>query len=218
MQFSDMRAFVLGVLGEANSGWYTVSILNAHINASLREIYGLMVKGSQNYFVTTANVSLVANQELYTLPAGIHKLVLVERVDLGQEVPVIPVDITQRSRYLYSSTNPIVGQISTRYYLRGNNLGIVPIPTDASANALRLYYTPTATNLVADGDTPPAEWPELHHEVICWGAVVRLVMRDKALYQQFSPNFERLLKACIEDTQLRVTQEPRMIIDTDEDN
>lgn len=217
MTLSEMRTFVLGVLGEASTGWYTATILNSHINASLRELYCEMVQASENYFVTTGTVSLVANTETYTLPAGTHKLIMVERTDLGQEVAVYPIDYTQRTKYLTSSSNQLSGQITTRYYLRGNNLGIVPVPTAASTNAIRLSYTPTATNLVADGDAPPLEWPELHHEVICWGAVVRLVMRDKALYQQFSPNFDRLRGLLIADAQRRITQEPRMILDTDPD-
>lgn len=216
MNLGQIRTAVRDWIGEDTAGWFTDAMLNRQINFSMNELYADAVEASENFFVKESNISLVVGQELYALPADFYKLILVERVDSVVPVAVKPIDITQRSRYLYSSVNPsslMTGE--TRHYLEAGSIGLVPLPTTAIANAILLHYVPSPTDLAADGNSPVADWPPIHHEVIAWGAVMRCTVRDKELYAKYQPTFDRLKAAFINAVQKRSTQEPRNIVDTD---
>lgn len=214
----QLRTSVRGQLGEDSPAWFTDVFLNGTINDSMFELYNEMVEASVEFFTTTQTISLVASQEKYSLTTPAYKITLVERVDSTQPVPIDPIDITQRSRYLYSTVNPsslITGEM--RYYMEGTQIGFVPITADAVAAAILVHYTPLPTAMAADGDSPPAQWPANHHEVIYWGALMRAGVRDKDLLDRYAQNFGRLrenFKACVNQRQ---TQKPRNVVDTDMD-
>jgi len=214
---SAMQTSLRGLLGEdnPNGSWFTPTFLTDQLNGAMQELYNEMVEASVDFFTKTTAINLTVSTELYNLPADFYKVVLVERTDQVVPVPIRPIDITQRSRYLYSTVNPsslVVGEL--RFYLQGVQIGLVPLPTD-STGVVTLHYVPTPVLMAGVNDTPPAGWPANHHEVIVWGAAKRCGVRDKDLFKLFDDNHKRLWEALKAHLNQRQTQEPRTIVDTD---
>lgn len=218
MNLGEVRTYVRTLLDEDLAAFWSDTQLNVFIQRSFLNVYTQITQVNRGYFETTANISYVSGTELYSLatiaPLGFVKLCLVERVDIPPNINLMPIDLSEKNDYagFVGSTD---SQGYEKYFLTGNSLGITPIPQANIANALRLWYVPVPALPTVDASVFPPELTELHHEAIAQGAYLRAAQRDKQLLALVSPMYKDLMDMVKADTQVRITQEPKRIIDTD---
>lgn len=218
MNLLQVRTYVRTLLDEDAAVFWSDAQLNVFIQRSFLNVYTQITQANRGYFETTANISYVANQQLYSLasiaPLGFVKLCLVERVDIPPSINLMPIDLSEKNDYA-----DVAGASDTqgyeRYFMTGNNIGITPVPQGNIANALNVWFVPVPTLPAADSDLFPADLTELHHEAIAQGAYMRAAQRDKQLLSLVAPIYKDLMDMVKADTQVRITQEPKRIIDTD---
>lgn len=216
MTLGNLRAQVRFLLADPSTGWLSDANLNTQINLAMAAIYQLIVRNNENYFATSGLITLVSGTETYTLPTT-TRVLNISRVDQTVEYDLQKIDITERVQYLY----PTIGGTTAanpyglRYYLLGNTIGLVPVPTEAATDAIRVYHVPSSTALSGDSVSPPLEWPLDQQEVIALGAARRCHIRDKDLRQSIDGMYLEYLKNLMETTSIRSSQDPRMFIDVD---
>lgn len=218
MILSEMQDYVSALLDDDSKIYWTNTLLTTLINASMFAVYTQIAQMNRGFFEQTATIGYVAGQELYTLPsgtagAGFHRLTLVERTDIPPNMTILPIDESEKNDYAEVAGSDAQGY--EKYFLSGNNIGFAPVPVSTIPNNIKLWFTATPAKLVNPGDTTLPEFSALHHECICQGALMRAAMRDKQLLALIRPIYAELLEMVKVDAQLRVTQEPRQIIDTD---
>lgn len=218
MNLLEVRTYVRTLLDEDSPVLWTDTQINKFIQRSFLTVYTQIAQSQRGYFETTGFISYAAGTELYTLatmaPNGFVRLSLVERVDLPPNQTLLPIDISEKNDYadVPGGSDP---QGYEKYFMSGNNLGIAPVPVSNIPNVLKIWYVPVPVLPSADGDTFPAELTDLHHECIAQGAYMRCCQRDKQLLALVAPIYTGLLDLVKADTQIRIGQEPRRIIDTD---
>lgn len=218
MNLLQMRTYVRTLLDEDSAAFWSDTQINVFIQRSFLTVYTQIAQSQRGYFETTGSISYVANQELYPLsgiaPLGFIRLSLVERVDLPPNMTLLPIDISEKNDYadVPGGTDP---QGYEKYFMSGNNLGIAPVPQGNITNVLKLWFVAVPTLPTGDTDVLPADLTDVHQECIAQGAYMRCCQRDKQLFQIVQPMYKDLLDLCKADTQIRIGQEPRHIIDTD---
>jgi hypothetical protein len=217
MNLLEARTYVRTLLAEDSPAFWSNAQLNVFIQRSFLSVYTQIAQSGRGYFETTGLISYVAGQELYSLaamaPSGFVKLCLVERIDIPPNCTILPIDLSEKNDYALDSATETQGY--ERYFMSGNNIGIAPPPVSSIANVLRLWHVPVPALPSADGDTFPADLTDLHHECIAQGAFMRAAQRDKQLLALVAPVYKDLMELVKADTQQRISQEPRRIIDTD---
>lgn len=218
MNLLQTRTYVRALLAEDVAVFWSDAQLNLFIQRSFLTVYTQIAQMGRGYFQTTGFITYVAGQELYSLatiaPLGFVKLDLVERVDIPPKITLLPVDVSEKNNYAQAAGSSDM-QGYERYFMSGNNIGFAPPPVSGIANVVQLWFVPVPALPVADNDVFPADFTELHHECIAQGAYMRACQRDKQLLALVSVMYKDLMELVKADTQQRITQEPRRIIDTD---
>lgn len=215
MTGTELIQAVRDLLGEDTPAAFSDALILRQINHAYRELYSEIVENNENYFATTATINWVASTEAYTLPTT-SKLLYIEittATGIYKDTKVTFIDLSKRWEYVEPSGIDVNAEVDRKVYLLGNTVGVLPVPTSAVTAAMRVYHVPPLTALVA-GTSPPLEWSTDHHEVIAWGALRRLLVRDKEAMAEISPTFNRLKLLLLNATSARETQEPQMIVDT----
>lgn len=136
-----------------NSQFVTDVELNGYINASLAELYDLLVSSFEDYYSSQTTLTTDGITDSVPLPADFYKM---RGVDAAQN-PANNQWLTLR-RFNFNERNVLnrgvtptsLGLPSLRYLVFGNTLKLTPLPP---ANiTLRAYYIPTISYLVNDTD------------------------------------------------------------------
>lgn len=135
--------------GEIRSVYVSDSELNTYINQSIAELYDLLCSMSPDFYLTTSDISVVANTDSYALPATFYRLRAIAYVRTST-------DIISLKRMMLNERfgwPPTVGSgpETTRYRVTGSNVIFAPIPQ--WTGTVRLYFIAAPTKLSADGDT-----------------------------------------------------------------
>ena len=128
--------------------------LTAYINASIAELYDLLITKYEDYFINDPfAISLLDSTAAYDLPTDFYKLAGVDFAinTTDQWVTLKPFMFQERNQFqgpLYPVTS---GSEIYRYRIRGNKIVFTPVPS--GGQSVRLWYIPLATYLVLDADT-----------------------------------------------------------------
>ena len=109
------------------------------LDEAMDEIAAEIVFVEPTRLETSATLSLVSGTELYNLPGRCHQIRSVVRTDGTTEYPLDPLERAQdRTDYLSSGTNA-----REKYYFSGNQIGIVPIPSESGNVTVKFIRFPT---------------------------------------------------------------------------
>lgn len=122
-----------------NSTFVTDTELIGYINHIYKRFYNKVVNTFENYYVSTAALSIVAGTDLYDLPTDMLKLLGFDVNRNGQVMTIFPWSLNERNREQRSSDAPY------RYIIRGTKIQILPKP-DANY-AATFFYVPVPTEL-----------------------------------------------------------------------
>lgn len=135
--------------GEIRDLW-TPTVLNDEINASLSELYDLLIDADEARYLVESPITVVAGTADYAMPATFYLLVGVDVADSSMKSGYRPLErYAFRERHLYQYTAST--KADTRYEVRGDKLRLYPTPT--WAGTIQVAFIPACTTLVADGDT-----------------------------------------------------------------
>lgn len=185
----------LGSGQSATDHFITNTELNSYINASIAELYDLLVKAyDADYYLTSSTVTGVASTLEYSLPNDFYKMKGLDRED---GTPV--------KKFLFAKRN----NGGLKYRLRSSKLRFSDYPV--VGEVFTLWYIPKPTELSADADTFDGinGW----EEYVIVDAAIK--MRTKEETDTTDLKMEKqALKSRIEDmSQDRDTGEPERIAD-----
>lgn len=180
---------------ESMTGRVTDAKLNRAINQSIQELRELVSDAGNPYFLATPQTgSLTVGPTAphtfgtISLPATFVRAYGLDIFNTAEWVSLKPANFEERTMWGDGVTN----QTPEAFFLfNGTQLGIVPAPDQGYQ--YKLYYLPTHTDLVADGDTFDgiAGWEDW----VVFNTGNRLLLRDNQgeQYAAFSAERDRRL-------------------------
>jgi hypothetical protein len=117
------------------------------INASLAELYDLVVASNKDHYAESANISVVSGTDSYTLAADHYRLVGVDVYDGGAWHLMKRFNLHERNQLQDSEAS----DVNTSYRVVGGALKLRPTPT--WSGTVRVWYIPAPPQLSLDTDT-----------------------------------------------------------------
>lgn len=207
-QLADM-AHSIGSDTVTNNGIVGRDEMTNYINYGYRKLYGLLVMTYENYFQSTSDITLVANQEDYALPSDFGNLYGVDLLpggDATKRLTLQEFTWAERNRYRDFAFT-LFGRFH-EWRMIGTNLRIAPLPGSAG-DVLRLHYVPEVTLLVNDTDTVVTE--PIFDEFISTYAAIRAMDKEETDSSALRANLADLEKFVREFGEARQISEPRRI-------
>lgn len=194
-----------------NSRFISDAELTRYINASIQELYDLLIATrGENYYITSSTFTTSGSTDTYALPAGMLKLMGVDLIRSSTEAYTLRSFRWQernrnREPYYFNDTTNL------RYQIRGNNLVFSPVPQNNQQ--IKLWYIPAATLLSSGSDS--------FDGINGWEEYVVIDCAIKMKSKEESPVDELLLAK--QDMKARILQasagrdstEPARVVDTE---
>lgn len=212
MNRGQIRTLAWTWLDDVNGGYFTSDQMNVWINNAQRETQKRLLQAGENWYVTRAETSTVANQFDYALPSDflkVHRLeIVLSGTSPNEEVSLIePITINQSDLYPAAPGTP------AGYYIKKDRFTLLPAPD--TVKTLRLWYSYLVTDLVTDGEEPDV--PNQYHEYIAILATLDGLFRDgrdPSPFLEKKRYYEDLMK---QDAENRREDQPRSIVVTNSD-
>lgn len=142
MTVQDIITEIRDLLVEASANFWSDAQMLRAVNRRTQYYMNVLRNNAPGpLFVRTANISYVANQELYDLPGNVLQIHRVARDDQSGDPEITPIGFHERDAY-YGTGVGIHTTATERWYLLGDQIGIVPPPSSGITNALKIYYEP----------------------------------------------------------------------------
>lgn len=147
-----MRSLLRRRLQEVSEDQWTDQQLNDLLNLGLYEVQKYIIRINPDYNLSYYQANVVADQDLYDLPASLIRLDEVQLKDSsGNYYTITKTDAKIATRMIES--NPLQQNTQTNFFLRGRYLGLSPVPTSSVTGGLRLWGVFTLT-MAANEDVP----------------------------------------------------------------
>lgn len=167
-------------------------------------------------FVKSSTTSLVINQQEYGLPSDFEKILLVNiKLDgawyTARPLPLIngiPVFSRGNDNAGFTASDPY-------YYLLGDEIGLMPIPTASVANGLKIWYSydPAEPSATEEPDIPA----RFHRILKYWAYASYLDQKDEHVAaERMRQRFEGMLEKLANNYINRQVQESRSVQITSE--
>jgi hypothetical protein len=163
-----------------NSEFVSDSEWNSYINYSISELRDILIsKVGNDYFASSASISLLPNQDTYALPLDFYKLLWAEVLgNDGFYYKMKRFEVTEKN-YGRSPLNYFITDL--KYRLRNDSI-VFNNQRQTTASSVRVWYTPVYTSLTADID--------VLNGFNGWDEFVILKSARKALVKEESPTGE----------------------------
>jgi hypothetical protein len=205
---TDLKAMI-GVGCEVGDG-----LLGTWVNDYYMQVVDEIIKVNPDYFVKSSTTSLVANQQEYDLPDDFEKIVMVNMQIDGVWKRVLPMgnaDIRHIAVHTDTTSNQGFSTADPRYYIIGDNVGIMPIPDGTTASALKVWYSYTPDELSSDSSEPA--FPSKYHFMIKYGAYANYLDQDDehVAAERMRQRFDVLVSRMMENIQDKQVDEVRSV-------
>lgn len=195
-----------------NSRFVSDSELNTYINASITELYDLLIQTrGENYYVTgPETINLVPGTSSYPLVSGFLKLLGVDCVlSNTQAVSLHAFKWQERNRF----REPFYSQsyFNLMYQIRGDN--IVFIPTPNNGQQIQYWYIPSASELTNDSDTFDGinGW----EEYVVIDAAIKMRVKEESPVDELLLAKQRMEERIKAASSGRDSLEPARVVDTE---
>lgn len=180
----NIRDHVRVYLDEPTQADWTDAQINREINNKYFDCYSAVITIFEDYYSTKSTITTVTNQQEYALPADFLKMRRVEVNWNPSDTNSIPVKVSRVSmddilRDIGNQGLSLTPHARPGYYLRGNYIGFVPVPTDGGTNAGTLWYIATIVDLAEDIDTINLPFADNYASVIALGAAGELLRKGQ---------------------------------------
>lgn len=215
---NDVRHY----LDESTQADWLDTDLNRIINKNYHRVVASVIDVFEDYYLTEATADIVADQQEYALPSDFYKM---RRVEINYDIDssnssfsrCLPMNIDQ-VRYNLGNANIGVKILrNPSYYIQGDLIGFIPIPTTAGDEAIKIWYIKQKTDLVEDTDTIDIPYPDRYFGIISKATAAESLRKGQQetvegerLEMEAQNDLERM-KRELED---RVAEEAKRTIDT----
>lgn len=193
-------AIVADVKTKAQNSTIVDATLVAWLNNGYHDIINKIVRTCEDYFGTTANISIVATTQEYALATGFKKHIKVNDEN-GYRVNRTTVD---------RSDSSVAG-----YYLWGSYIGFKPLPTTGATYKHWFIKNPIDLVYVADpaADSTPDFDANYHHMLIMWGLKEYYESQQDLDYaNHYFSQYKVLLTELLEELDTRnLDTQPKMV-------
>jgi hypothetical protein len=185
-----------------------------YINDAMAELYDIMTVAYEDYFVSTSDISLVADTESYNLPSDFFKALKVFYKSGDNRYLVRRFNLNEITNTNMSPILPFMGDESgIRYRIMANKIYFTPTPN--SSGTVELWYIPELTKFATDGSEDsdaitfkaPAQWEEF----VVVSAAIRLLDREESDTTALKGAKMELKQGIINTSTTRDTGEPMRI-------
>lgn len=211
-----------------NSEFVTDQEWNTMIDESYKELYDLLVqKFGDDYFIAPPFTFLTTNSQTYPLPDGstpsagqqtnapaFYKLMGVEvQLNTGDPnsfVTLRKFEFIQRNLWNFPNVYTMYGITNLRYRLSGNNIMLVPVPSNGQI--IRLWYNPRPNQLINDTDT--LDMVSGWEEYIVVDACIKAMIKEESDISGFAAQKQNVVKRIEEAAENRDVGEPETVSDS----
>jgi len=221
----DLRKMVRSFLDEPISADWTDEELNALINARYHQVYSAVIATYDEYAeLKVATTDIVAGQQEYETQLDFMKM---RRVEIKYDpaatrfIRAYPVTVDAVRRDLGATDSGVAVVSAPRYYMRGNIIGFLPIPTVDVEDGIKSWYYATVPDMVNNSDTIVLPYPDRDWLTICYGAVsdaLNFGQQEPTIADQMERKFKAGIDMMQEYLEDRQADEYKGVIDaTNED-
>lgn len=222
---STIRTQVRSYLDEPTAADWTDVELNRLINQRYHRLFSAITTVFEDYRITFATADLVANQQEYTLPADFFKIRRIEiNYDISnsdsQNQKATPVSGVDGIRTQLGDTNGSTILRNPVYYILGDTIGFLPIPTKSGEEAIQMWYVPVLPDLTSDSSTVDIPYPERYYHVIAEGAAgdaYRFGEQNSSEADKYDSKFVAGVILMQEELEDRVADDSKFVIDVSGD-
>jgi hypothetical protein len=223
---STLRADTRHYLDESAQADWLDSDLTRIINKNYHRVVTAVIEVFENYYITEATTDMVASQQEYALPSDFLKI---RRVEANYDIDsanssfsrCLPIDIDS-IRYNLANNNAGVTILrNPAYYVQGNLIGFIPIPTNNGDEAIKLWYVALKSDLVEDTDTIDIPYVDRYYGIITKATAAEALRKGqqesaeaKRLEDEAQADIERMKRELVD----RVAEESKTVINVDGDD
>jgi len=194
-----------------NSRFITDAELNYFVNASISELYDLLIATrGENYYVKSYSFTTNINVDSYALPADFLKLMGVDYVtSTTQAITLKAFRWQERNRFrepFYNTRN-----YNLMYQVRGDNLVFIPTPN--GNQQIKLWYIPRALELSLDSDSFDGinGW----EEYVIIDAAIKMRVKEESPVDELLLAKQQMKERILSSSSGRDSGEPARMVDTD---
>jgi hypothetical protein len=223
----DARNMLRSFLDEPIAADWTDPELNALLNARYHLLYTAVVDVFEEYAeLKQATTDLVAGQQEYETQLDFLKMRRVEvkyKDDATSYARALPISLDQVRRDLADVTGGVTVVRQPNYYLRGNIIGLLPVPTLDVVDGIKSWYYATVPDLVANSDTFRLPYADRDWLTIVYGAAADALMfgqQEPAASDQMEKRWKQGLEIMQQSLEDRVSDEYKGVVNVvgDDDN
>jgi hypothetical protein len=147
---AEIRTALLVRAGMNTSGTsvdLTPTVLNGIVNDAIYEAWDVLTQKWTDYRTALEDVTVVAGTDTYALPSDFYKARVVWIADGTRYLRLYPASLDDAHKYTGASVGT---KGDYRYRLTNGSLVLMPVP--AAAEAVRVFYIPSAQELANDDD------------------------------------------------------------------
>lgn len=201
----------------------TDSEITRFLNNRYNEVNSELMRIDGAYYgAIDQTVDLVADQANYDLPDEdsesvtrieriLHVKIAYDGSNFRRALPIDPISINDSNfdNVVYTQNNPV-------YYLLAQEIYLLPTPTAAATNALKIWYQQRPAELSNDDDVP-AFSPQYHH-ILAYGAAADIKRKEGdpgtiSLLRDMEGQYQLGLQKLKENMQPRDASYPPTVVD-----
>lgn len=139
MHSQEILTGIRDFLNEATANYWTDADLYRKMNLAHQTMVDELIDAGQGYFRRSTNITYVANTDAYALPKNLARVEKIERVDGSDPIEILPITLSQEAEYRNTAIHG-TSFADEGYQIEAENVRLVPTPTGAITNALRIRY------------------------------------------------------------------------------
>lgn len=217
---AQLRTTTRVYLDELSAADWTDPQIDEQLNYKYTEMYSSVVEVYEDYYSELIVRNIVSGQQEYPLPSLFYKD---RRVELqynidpdGNYYRAHRMNFDQVLTRSISDNN--IGSTSRpNYYLRGEYIGILPIPTIDVTNGFRMWQIKTVAPLIADTDEINIPFPDRFGALLPKAAAAELLRKgqqEEAVAAKYLLEFQEGLDKMQMELKNRKADGSPLIIDT----
>lgn len=195
-----------------SSNFYQDSVLLKYYNQTQQEIANVIVQAYENYFATSTDITIIANQDTYTLHSSVLKVTRMEWIkdDVTNPEEIKPISFNEKDDAISSITR--TNSTTRAYAINGDSLILRPYPVNSEASAIRCHFIKKIPDSTAGSSV--SEIPSTYHEALAWGIVKKALFQQEAGADSMamaSNEYSRIINKITEWCENRQIQMPRSV-------
>jgi len=216
----DLRLQTRSFLDEPIAADWTDQELNQLINTRYHQVYSAVIATYDEYAeLKVATTDLVAGQQEYETQLDFMKMRRVEvKYDVNSSAyqRCFPVSLDEVRRDLGNANQGASVIRGGNYYLRGNIIGLLPVPTEDVVDGMKSWYYATVPDMTEDEDTITLPYPDRDWMLIVYGAVADALnygQQEPVIADKMETRFKEGIRMMQENLEDRRSDEYKGVID-----